>query len=194
MPEQMGPPPAPGEDVSTALALVNTEVEPRGEKVDLVPDGRRLAHWLHAQGLTDNSGAVISDEDLDRMRELRAAIRAAFTARAGGRRPSAAAMMTINAAAALAASWPRLRWKDGGPLREVVWAEGARPSEVAFAEIAANAISTMLGDRGDRLRLCQAHGCRRMFIADHRRRRWCSRTCGDRVRVARHYRKLNGSA
>jgi predicted RNA-binding Zn ribbon-like protein len=34
---------------------------------------------------------------------------------------------------------------------------------------------------------CEAHGCARIFFRTHGRRRWCSNTCGDRVRVARHY-------
>lgn len=194
MPTQFSLPPAPGEDMSTALSLVNTQIEPRGEKVDLLPDGRTLAGWLRARGLTSRRSAAVPDEDLERMRKLRAAIRTAFTARAAGRRPPRAAMATINEAAAMVPSTPRLRWNDSGPVQETVWSEGARVADVAFAEIAVNAISTLLGDRGDRLRLCEAHNCNRMFIADHRRRRWCCRTCGDRVRVARHYRRLNRSA
>jgi predicted RNA-binding Zn ribbon-like protein len=191
MPEPITPPPAPGEDVSTALALINTELEPRGEMIDLLPDGRALAGWLHAQGLTPRRAATISDEDLHRMRQLRSAIREAFTARAAGRRGPRSAMTTINVAAALVWSAPQLRWNDDGPVQQRIWAEDARSTDIALAEIAGNAIITLLGDRGARLRLCEAHGCNRMFIADHRRRRWCSRTCGDRVRVARHYRKHN---
>lgn len=194
MPELIGPAPAPGEDVSMALALVNTEIEPRGEKVDLLPGAPMLADWLRARGLAGGRGASISADDLDRMRRLRSAIRAAFSARVAGRRPPTAAMGTINAAAALVPSTSRLGWSGGRPVQKTVWVEGARPADVAFAAIAANAISTLLGDRGDRLRLCEAHGCNRMFIAEHRRRRWCSRGCGDRVRVARHYRKLDRSA
>ena len=193
MPEQINPPPAPGEDLSTALALVNTEIEPRGEKVDLLPDGRALARWLGARGLASGRAASISDQDLERMRQLRAAIRTAFAARAAGQRPPAAAMRMINVEASLVPSTPRLRWNDGGPVQDTVWLGEAPPTDVAFAEIAANAITTLIGDRGDRLRLCEAHGCNRMFLAEHRRRRWCSRTCGDRVRVARHHRKLNRS-
>ena len=189
MPEQIGLLPAPGEDASSALALINTEIHPRGERVDLLPDGRALARWLRTRGLTSSRRASVPDEDLERMRRLRAAIRAAFTARAAGRRPPRAALTTINGAAARLASAPRLRWGDDGPSRETVWGDAAGPADRAFAEIAASAIDTLLGDRGDRLRLCEAHGCDRMFIADHLRRRWCSRTCGDRVRVARHYRR-----
>jgi predicted RNA-binding Zn ribbon-like protein len=189
MPEQISPPPAPGEDTSSALALVNTEIEPRGRPVDLLPDGRTLADWLGARGLKTGRSAVIADQDLGRVRELRTAIRTAFTARAAGRRPPRTAIAVINNAAALVASTPRLRWSDDRPELDTVWDQGARPANVALAEIAANAIDTILGDRGDRLRLCEAHGCNRMFIQDHRRRRWCSRACGDRVRVARHYRK-----
>lgn len=188
----MSPPPAPGEDTSTALALVNTEIEPRGRPVDLLPDVRTLAGWLSARGLTTGRSASVADQDLVRVRELRTAIRAAFTARSAGRRPPRPAVATINAAAALVPSTPRLHWSGENPECETVWDEGARTMDVALAELATNAIDTLLGDCSDRLRLCEAHGCNRMFIQDHRRRRWCSRTCGDRVRVARHYRKANG--
>jgi predicted RNA-binding Zn ribbon-like protein len=189
MPEQISPPPAPGEVTSSALALVNTEIEPRGRPVDLLPDGRALADWLRARGLTAGRSALIADEDLGRVRELRTAIRAAFTARVAGRRPPRTAIAAINSAAALVASTPRLRWSDDGPGLQTVRDQGSRPGDIALAEIAADAIDALLGDRGGRLRLCEAHGCNRMFIQDHRRRRWCSRACGDRVRVARHYRK-----
>ncbi|HEY3774089.1 MAG TPA: CGNR zinc finger domain-containing protein [Solirubrobacteraceae bacterium] len=194
MPEPISLPPAPGEDTSTALALVNTEIEPRGEKVDLLPDGRCLGEWMRVQGLRSGRAAVIPDEDLDRMRRLRSAIRAVFTARAVRSRPPRPALTTINDAAGLVASTSRLRWNEDGPAEETVWSESAGATEVAFAELAASAIRTLLGDRGDRLRLCEAHGCSRMFIADHGRRRWCSRACGDRVRAARHHRKLSGAA
>jgi predicted RNA-binding Zn ribbon-like protein len=193
MSEQFSPPPAPGEEISVALALVNTLVEPRGEEVDLLPDGRALSGWLRARGLNGGRAAAVPDGDLERMRELRAAIRMAFLARAAGRRPPRVAMTTINAAAALVPSTPRLRWNDNGPVKETLWLEGTRATDAAFGKIAADAISTLIGDSGDRLRLCEAHGCNRVFIAEHRRRRWCSRACGDRVRVARHYHRLNGS-
>ena len=193
MPAQITAAPAPGEELSTALALVNTEVEPRGEKVDLVPDGPSFVDWLRVRGLRAGRLGVITDGDLEQMRELRSAIRAAFLARAAGRAPSRAAIRQINEAAGLVPTTPRLRWDDDGPRRETHWAKGARPNDRALAEIAVSAITTLLGDRGGRLRLCEAHGCNRMFIADHRRRRWCSRACGDRVRVARHYRRANQS-
>lgn len=194
MPEPISPPPAPGEDASVALALVNTEVEPRGAPVDLLPDARTLAGWLRVRALTGRREVAVTDEDLEHMRRLRTAVRTAFMARAAGRRLPRGAMAAINQSAALVASTPRLCWIDGGPVRQVVWAAGAAATDEAFARIAVNAISTLIGDRADRLRLCEAHGCNRMFIAEHRRRRWCSRTCGDRVRVARHHRKRSRSA
>ena len=193
MPEPISLPPAPGEETSTALALVNTEVEPRGERVDLLPDGRTLGEWMRARGLRSGRAAVIPDEDLDRMRRLRSAIRAVFTARATETRPPRSALTTINDIAGLVPSTSRLRWSEDGPAEQTVWSESAGATEVAFAELAASAVRTLL-DRGERLRLCEAHGCSRMFIADHGRRRWCSRACGDRVRAARHHRKRSNAS
>lgn len=176
-----------------ALALVNTDLQPRGERVDLLPNASVLARWLRERGSTGGRPVRVGDQDVERMRELRTAIRRAFIARVAGTRPPRDALATINAAAALVACAPWLRWSGGGLVAETRWAQGARLADVAFATIALNAVSVLVGERGDRLRLCEAHGCNRMFIADHRRRRWCSRTCGDRVRVARHYRNRDRS-
>ena len=67
-----------------------------------------------------------------------------------------------------------------------------RKLDIALAAIAQDAIATLIGETGPGLRACEAHGCIRLFIQEHARRRWCSTTCGDRVRVARHYRKVHG--
>ena len=192
MAAQISPVPAPGEERSVALALINTEIEPRGQRLDLVPDARALAGWLRAHDVKVGGGAI-GEEELDRMRELRGAIRTAFLARAAGTRPAAGAIRQINSAAALVPATPRVQWRDGRLIQTKVWTGAARPADRALAAIAADAIGTLLGDSGKRLRLCEAHGCNRMFIAVHRRRRWCSRSCGDRVRVARHYRRVNRS-
>jgi predicted RNA-binding Zn ribbon-like protein len=192
MPSPPTPPPAPGEDRSVALALVNTELERRGEKVDLLSDWPALARWLRGHGLPTERGADTRPSDLDRVRKLRAAVRLAFTARVEGQRPSRSALRQINSASALAVRVTRLSWNGDGPGSQTLWPPEAPRLEIALATIAEDAIETLLGDTGAHLRACEAHGCTRLFIQDHGRRRWCSKTCGDRVRVARHYRKLHG--
>jgi predicted RNA-binding Zn ribbon-like protein len=185
------PPPAPGEDRSVALALVNTEIEPRGERLDLLPDGAALARWLRSRHLPTERAAAIQPSDLDRFRELRGAARVLFLACADGRRATRSALNTINSASALAPRATRLSWKGATPHGEAVWPADARAIEIALASVAQDAIATALGPSGRQLRACEAHGCIRLFIRDHGRRRWCSRACGDRVRVARHYRKMH---
>jgi predicted RNA-binding Zn ribbon-like protein len=192
MPSPPTPPPAPGEDRSVALALVNTETIRRGERVDLLADGPALARWLRQHGLPTDRGAAIEPLALDRVRHLRAAIRRAFTARADGERPPTVALRQINSAAALVPRGSRLSWNGDGPAGRTVWPTDAAKLDIALAAIGQDAITTLLGDTGARLRACEAHGCIRLFIQEHARRRWCSKTCGDRVRVARHYRKVHG--
>ena len=194
MPSPPTPSPAPGEDRSVALALVNTELVRRGDRVDLLADGPALARWLRGHGLPADRAAAIEVSDLDRARSLRTAIRQAFTARAEGGRPGTGALRRINSAAALVSPADRLTWKGDGPAGRTVWPADAPKLDIALAAIAQDAIATLLGDTGERLRACDAHGCIRLFIAEHGRRRWCSKTCGDRVRVARHYRKVRGGS
>jgi predicted RNA-binding Zn ribbon-like protein len=37
---------------------------------------------------------------------------------------------------------------------------------------------------------CHAPGCVLYFLKTHPRREWCSVTCGNRVRAARHYERI----
>jgi predicted RNA-binding Zn ribbon-like protein len=188
------PSPAPGEARSIALALVNTELWPRGQAIDLLADGRTLARLLRDRGLPAPPATAIGEAELARVHALRAAIRAVFTARAGGARAPRAAVDEVNRAAALAPRTPRLVWGPDGPRQATTWPADAGPLEIALAWIAGDAIETVRGASGERLRTCDAHGCDRLFIQDHGRRRWCSRTCGDRVRFARHYRRTHPAA
>jgi predicted RNA-binding Zn ribbon-like protein len=183
------PSPAPGEARSLGLALVNTELAERGEPVDLLDDGPSAETWLAVHGFDRAGSPAIGEPELDALRRLRAAVRAAFVARIAGTPLDPGKLDLLNAASAAEPRAPQLSWDAGGPQLE--WA-GPRPAagiDVAAARIAADAIELVSGPLGGALRSCDAHGCVRLFLKDHGRRRWCSRTCGDRVRVARHYAK-----
>jgi predicted RNA-binding Zn ribbon-like protein len=183
------PPPAPGEERSRALALVNTALEPRGRPLELLPDARALLAWLQTHGITPPRSTWLGVDGLERVQELRAAIRAVFTARARRQAPPAGALDTINVAARLAAPVSQLRWTASGPERTNMPLGEAEPGDAVLAQLAVDAIDTVTGETADQLRCCEAPGCNRLFLAGHHRRRWCSRACGDRARVARHYRK-----
>jgi predicted RNA-binding Zn ribbon-like protein len=63
------------------------------------------------------------------------------------------------------------------------------PVSATLAGIARQAIDLFTGPgRGD-LRTCHAPGCVLYFVKQHPRREWCSAACGNRARVARHYRR-----
>ncbi|KDN17529.1 CGNR zinc finger domain-containing protein [Amycolatopsis rifamycinica] len=170
---------APGEDRSLALALVNT----RRQSADDLGSPGDAAAWLRSRGV----GAAVADPAaLGRLTDLRAAVRELLGALAEDREPSAAAVETINAAARADAAAPALVWRTG-PARE--W-HSTRPGSIdaAVAALARDAIEVASGELGRLVRPCEAHGCVRYYFREHARRRWCSTTCGDRVRAARHQR------
>lgn len=166
---------APGEERSPALALVNTRRLSAGGEVDDLAEPADAARWL---GLP-----AFGADDLRRVTDLRAAVRELLAALTEDRAPAADAVETVNAAARADAAAPQLAW----PRRE--W-RSTRPGslEEALATLARDAIDVVTGDLALLVRPCEAHGCVRYFFREHARRRWCSTTCGDRVRAARHQR------
>jgi predicted RNA-binding Zn ribbon-like protein len=81
---------------------------------------------------------------------------------------------------------------DGRPRRAVHSA--AAPGATAVALLAAHAVDLFTGEQPASLRACHAPGCVLYFVKQHPRREWCSAGCGNRARVARHYRRHHPAA
>jgi predicted RNA-binding Zn ribbon-like protein len=171
-----------------ALELHNTLHAHRGELLDGLETTDGLAAWLAA--LAGRLPTPARDADPARQPEfvrLRDAVRGALHATLEGRRPPADALEEINAVAALAPVSPlAVANAEGGP-RAQARDHTADPTDVALAAIAADAIELLTGPHRGDLRACGAPGCVLMFLKDHPRRTWCSSTCGNRARQARHY-------
>jgi predicted RNA-binding Zn ribbon-like protein len=181
------PVPAPGEDASSALALVNTRMVVAGQPCDLVSDAAGASGWLAERRLLP-LGTAVDDAGAARLAALREAVRALFAARAEGRAPAPGDMARLNAALAAAPLAPALAWDDGGPRRgEQSLGPAADLVGVALARLAGDALGLLTRPGQPAPAPCRAHGCIRWYLRTHAARQWCSDRCGDRVRAARHY-------
>jgi predicted RNA-binding Zn ribbon-like protein len=139
------------------------------------------ARWLAARGIRGE----LNDAGCAALLGLRERIDHLLRSAATGVPPSTEAVDHVNACSAAAAVAPQLNWPAGGHPR--IWLSTPAGSQaMVLGLIARSAIELLAGaDRG-RLRICQAHGCDRVYLAASAGRRWCSAACGNRVRVARH--------
>lgn len=144
-------------------------------------DAAATGEWLRARGIRGELAAA----DLVALDRLRAAVETLLRSRASGSsQADAAALEYLNACSAGAAVAPQLNWPPTGRPRMWLSSAGGAGAHV-LGTVARSAIDLLAGD-GDRLRVCEAHGCERIFLSASARRRWCSDVCGNRVRVARH--------
>jgi predicted RNA-binding Zn ribbon-like protein len=203
----------PGERDHPSLALVNSSHNSRTGPVDHLTTPEELGEWLAWRSLVAREGAprgaerapaspvaapagavaAPTDADLSAAHALRDAVRELLVAAIEGRPPAPAAVATVNDASALAPAADQLRWDADGPVRRRS-ASGAGEVERALAALAEDAIGLVSGERRNDLIACEAPGCVRLLLKDHPRRHWCSTRCGDRVRAARHYRRVRESA
>jgi predicted RNA-binding Zn ribbon-like protein len=182
---QTTPPPAPGELSSVALAFANTLLSGPSGNIDLIRQPDAAAAWLSEHALPI-IGPVRPD-DAVRLVELRTAIRDILTALPDQRTPNPEAVNKINTSAAAAPGAVQLTWSY---CPQQTWTPtNSTTLSATLALFATDAIELVSGPRAQQLRRCEAHGCIRIFLREHARRRWCSDTCGDRVRSARHYQR-----
>jgi predicted RNA-binding Zn ribbon-like protein len=185
--------PGPVRHEPLALELHNTLYAVRGELIDGLETTDDLSSWLAA--ITHRLPAQARDADASRLPEflaLREAVRGALVATLEGEQVEPAVLGPINAAAAAAPSSLRAVADEGagGRVRAETRYHAADPTDVALAALARDAIGMMAGPGRERLRACLAPGCVLLFSKDHPRRRWCSTTCGNRARQARHYERV----
>jgi predicted RNA-binding Zn ribbon-like protein len=158
-----------------ALELAGTRLGDR----DLLQSPRELEAWLEDRGIGDLELRLrLSD-----FRRLRGAIRAALAATVEERPLPADAIHALNEASAASPTYPRLAVDPVVVDR----AEDGPPAARVFGAIARSAIEILGGPERDRLRACPAPSCGRFFLASRPDRTWCSPSCGNRVRVARHH-------
>ncbi|HEV3377426.1 MAG TPA: ABATE domain-containing protein [Thermoleophilaceae bacterium] len=171
-----------------ALELHNTMYALRGERIDGLETPEDLSVWLAA--LADRLPPAARDADPARQPEfvaLRDAVREVLHAALEGKRPPAGALEAVNAAATRAPVSPLALADARGRLQREVRYHTDDATDVALAAFAADAIALLTGPDREGLRSCGAPGCVLMFLKDHPRRTWCSSTCGNRARQARHY-------
>jgi predicted RNA-binding Zn ribbon-like protein len=143
-------------------------------------DAVGTSRWLFQRGIRSEPTAA----DLAELARLQSTADHLLRAAVTGEAADAGAVDHLNACSAAAAVAPQLNWPVNGRPRMWLSTSGDSSSHL-LGVIARSVIELLTGERA-RLRVCEAHGCRRVYLSASARRRWCSNACGNRVRVARH--------
>ena len=177
------------------VELMNT-ISITGDRVhDALADDREAAAWLRAVAGRLDAGDPGDDagvEAVTALRVLRDALRRlAAEATADPRPPATAPGLTRAEAIAalndLARARPELVWPAGGRPARTYRAPG--PAGAAVELIAVQGVELLTGPALAGLRPCLAPNCLLFFAKEQTRRQWCTPACGNRARVARHYRR-----
>jgi predicted RNA-binding Zn ribbon-like protein len=178
------------------VELMNTIWADRDGVHDALDNPAGVTSWLLATEACSTGKARVTQSVAGELRLLRDALRALAAHATQDDRTSAAsaiadrsrAIRVLNRASASAPAWSQLSWPaDTQPHK------GKRsthaPADAAVSAIAEQAVELFAGPLLAELRACHAPGCVLYFVRDHPRREWCSAGCGNRARVARHYRR-----
>jgi predicted RNA-binding Zn ribbon-like protein len=164
--------------VVTAVDLVNTFDPESGD--DALVEPPHLQAFLREH--RDSYRRPITGEDVEQVRALRSTLRTVFT-----EDDVQSVVEILNSLLADSSALPQLSDHDGEP-----WHLHFTPPESSLvAHMAAEAamgLAIVIRDHGlDRLQVCAAAGCARVFVdtSRNRSRRYCSpETCGNRTNVA----------
>lgn len=174
-----------GEPLS--LDLVNTRIRKDGAEVDLLDKPAALTAWLAAESNRHLCSGTATTADLEAVRAIRDAIAALLAARREGKRPPTKALRTVNDVLLTSAPAMKLIWTSAG-LRPRPH-PAVRKRDALLHVLAMDAAKLLTGPQAELLRVCEHPDCVLQFLALDPRRRWCSASvCGNRARVARHYR------
>nr|WP_202511786.1 ABATE domain-containing protein [Streptomyces sp. SID3343] len=179
------------------IELLNTRYAVRGVRYEGLRDPAHFATWLGEIGnrfaVEPTAAALraVGEAELAAALDLRECVAAVVSAAMAETVPAQAATEGLNGYIRAAPQWRELRW---APAPSVVAYTAAEPVAAALAEIASAAVELVTGTRRADLRPCQGPGCILHFVRDNPRREWCSAACGNRARVARHYRRTKNVA
>jgi len=175
---------------SLAIDLANTVMVIDGDdSLDLLSSAEDLRDWLSRERPRLGEGGFAVSH-LDEVRELRDAVRELLAAAVEGRAPQPRALERVNAASVAAPVAPQLEVGAEGHLEPGDPLESGAALARLLGALARSAIELLSGPERERLRVCTAPSCGMFFVGA---RRWCCSACGNRARVARHYRRTRSS-
>jgi predicted RNA-binding Zn ribbon-like protein len=171
-----------------AIDLANTIMVVRtGESVELLDSIEALESWLEFERPRLGDCGFIRSHRTELL-AAREDVRSLFAARATGDPIKPGALEGLNVASRAAPAPPQLSVADDGELQ--VGAEEKVEDMPGFLGAVARSAMGLLADHDhDPLRICDAPSCGMFFVG---RRRWCCAACGNRARVARHYKGRKG--
>jgi predicted RNA-binding Zn ribbon-like protein len=180
------------------VRLMNTIWADRDGVHDGLASTAALGAWLEETELAGDPVDVTRGE-LEQARALRDALRGLAAWVSADERPTAQdgpevddAIDVVNRCARSASSTPLLR-REGSTLEREVASTGSVVT-AALSTVAVEAVELLTGELASELRPCLAPRCVLYYVRQHPRRAWCSPGCGNRARVARHYRRNRESA
>ncbi|WP_371665222.1 MULTISPECIES: ABATE domain-containing protein [unclassified Streptomyces] len=187
-------PPAPGADRYRSLDFADTAATlPAGQSYDLLATPESAMHWLAAHDLT-TPDVQLYEVCAQRMRTLRAHVRALFAARVDSTTPPEESLRAVNEALMAVPTAPLLAWDGAQGLRRIQAHPTDRAVNHALATLAADAADLLTSPDAGILAACGSAPCDRFLLRTHGRRHWCSTRCGDRVRAARAYARRSGAS
>ena len=174
-----------------AVDLINTVAAPgsaRGE--DLLAADRGAEAWWRIEGTRVPGGDL---PDIRALRRLRSVLRDLIEALVDNRPIPQGTVSDLNFFMQSAPASTRLRLTGTGLRTETYWHRefGGNPRLAFIATQAAEFLSDP--SKVGRLRRCANPVCSMIFVAVNPQRSWCAPgVCGNRARVARHYRRARG--
>lgn len=172
-----------------AVDFTNTEVFLHGEPRNLLRNDADLVEWAQEAGF--NIRSRLNSGDLPAARELRAALKEVFQARIHGQPARRKALAVINRHLANHCTQEVLRTTGDGVGFELAPSVKALSVSALLASLAHEGARLLASPHAEQLRHCGNPDCILIFVDTSRshRRRWCSMdTCGNRAKVAKHYR------
>ena len=186
-----------------ALDLLNTVPVLAEGPVDLLANFADLTAWLSAAGLLGEpearslrhrwDGRKEAEVAVARAKRLREALREVLTARLSGGKMPARAMEILNEALGAGGTSSQIEWneKTESFARTVHHGTDGKPAQAVT--LLAEAAARLLTERDlTNVRRCENPACVLHFYdtSKNHRRRWCSMDlCGNRMKVAAHYRR-----
>jgi predicted RNA-binding Zn ribbon-like protein len=175
-----------------AVDLVNTAAAPGSPTAgDLLTADRDAQAWWRIEETRVPSGDL---PDIRALWRLRTALRAMIEALLDCRAVPRLAVADLNFFMQSAPASTRLLLTATDLRTEIRWhrEHGGNPRLAFIATQAAEFLSDP--SKVSRLRRCASPGCSMIFVAVNPRRSWCAPgVCGNRVRVARHYSRADGT-